>query len=205
MSWIKIVLKGLSRTHRTWSAERKMAKQSSTYWRNERGSKGLTEFSLCTNCLMLCGQSETHFPIQMANIQGTTMQTMKIFQLKLLFLFFKTRLVPIYNNALLRSGFRSNVSRNEVIDQCSVHALPSLPGWHHTSSEKHNHMIWIPFGIWSGWNYDPLLPVVSVQSCLGKRNVVVWEDQRVEHLKLPCVMELSHLYKDQKSRFVCND
>ena len=53
MLWVKRVLKGLSRTNRTRSAERKMAKQSSICWRNKRDSNCLTEFSLCTNYIFI--------------------------------------------------------------------------------------------------------------------------------------------------------
>ena len=77
MLWVKIVLKGLSRTHRTWSAERKMAKQSSTYWRNKRGSNCLTEFSLCTNYDSFVPLSFIHFGIPY-NLKSTLQQTEEV-------------------------------------------------------------------------------------------------------------------------------
>ena len=71
---VKIVFKGLSRTHRTWSAERKMAKQSSTLWRNKGSSNGLTETSLCTNYDSFIPLSFIHFGIPY-NFNSTLQQT----------------------------------------------------------------------------------------------------------------------------------
>ena len=77
MLWVKIVLKGLSRTHRTRSAERKMPEQSSTYWRNKRGSNCLTEFSLCTNYDSFIALTFIHFWI-LYNLKSTLQQTREI-------------------------------------------------------------------------------------------------------------------------------
>ena len=54
-----------------------MAKQSWTYWRNKRGSNGLTEISLCTNYDSFISLSFIHFGIPY-NFNSTLQQTGEI-------------------------------------------------------------------------------------------------------------------------------
>ena len=54
-----------------------MAKQSWTYWRNRRGSNGLTEISLCTNYDSFISLSFIHFGIPY-NFNSTLQQTGEI-------------------------------------------------------------------------------------------------------------------------------
>ena len=54
-----------------------IAKQSSKYWRNKRGSNGLTEISLCTNYDSFIPLSFIHFGIPY-NFNSTLQQTGEI-------------------------------------------------------------------------------------------------------------------------------
>ena len=70
-------LKGSAEYSKTWSAERKMAKQSSTNLQNKRSSNCLTEFSLCINDDSFIPLSFINVGIP-SNLKSTQQQTGEI-------------------------------------------------------------------------------------------------------------------------------
>ena len=101
MLWVLTVLKGLSRAFH-------IAKQSSKYWRNKRGSNCLIEFSLCTNYDSFIPLSFIHFGIPY-NLKSTLQHTGEIpCQIEILFSLMYNRMVLMVVCCRYRMPFNAN-------------------------------------------------------------------------------------------------
>ena len=85
-----------------------IAKQSSKYWRNKRGSNCLTEFSLCTNYDSFILLSLIHFGIPY-NLKSTLQQTREIScVIEILFSLMYSRMVLMVVCCRYRMHFDAN-------------------------------------------------------------------------------------------------